>query len=237
MKTVLITGAARRGGAAIARRVHRRGYDVVLHCRASSLPEAEALGAELNAIRAGSATVWPVELSGAIPAPPRLDSIIGLVACASAYQKSSLDDIATRLDADMQSHVNGHLALIAQCRDALTRNHGAIVAITDVTVERATGHYLTYQIAKGALATAVRALAVELAPAVRVNAVAPGALEWPVDRDTPQEIKDRTVRSTPLGRTGTFEELAAAVDFLLFDATFTTGSTINVDGGRSHFLE
>jgi pteridine reductase len=237
MKTVLITGAARRGGAAIARRVHRRGYDVVLHCRQTSLAEAEALQAELNAVRADSAIVWPVELTGDIPAPPRLDSMIGLVASASAYVQSSLDDIGTRLEADMQTHVNGHLALIAHCRAALTRNKGAIVAITDITVERTSAHHLTYQIAKGALATAVRALAVELAPAVRVNSVAPGALDWPHGRDTPQEVKDRAIRSTPLGRIGTFEELAAAVDFLLFDATFTTGSTINVDGGRSHFLE
>lgn len=237
MKTVLITGAARRGGAAIARRVHRRGYDVVLHCRQTSLADAEALQAELNAVRAGSATVWVVELTGDIPVPPQVESLVGLVASASSYIPSSLDQLAERLDADLQTHVHGHLALIARCRDALIRNRGAIVAITDISVERTTGHFLTYQIAKGALATAVRALAVELAPAVRVNAVAPGAMEWPHDRVTPQEVKDKTINSTPLKRIGTFEELAAAVDFLLFDATFTTGSTIHVDGGRSHYLE
>lgn len=237
MKTVLITGAARRGGAAIARRVHRRGYDVVLHCRQSSLADAEALQAELNAVRAGSATAWVVELTGDIPVPPLVDTLVGVVASASAYIPSSLDDVAERLDADMQTHVHGHLALIAHCRDALARNQGAIVAITDISVERTTRHFLTYQVAKGALATAVRALAADLAPAVRVNSVAPGAMEWPHDRVTPQEVKDHTINSTPLKRIGTFEELAAAVDFLLFDATFTTGSTIYVDGGRSHYLE
>jgi pteridine reductase len=237
MKTVLITGAARRGGAAIARRVHQRGYHVVLHCRASSQAEAQALMAELNGLRADSASVWVAELEGGIGAPPRLDQMVGLVASASTYVESSLAQLGERLGRDMQSHLDGHLALVAHCKAALTANGGAIVAITDIAVERATRGYVTYQIAKGALATAVRVLAAELAPHVRVNAVAPGALPWPQDRVTPEEQKQRTLRATPLGRTGTFEELALAVEFLLFDATFTTGSTLNVDGGRSNFME
>lgn len=239
MQTILITGAARRGGAAIARRLHQRGYRIILHCR-SSLSDAHALALELNALRTGSTMVWQADLNHAIAAPPHVASIVGLVASASSYLHSSLDDFTASLEADMAAHLTGHLALIKHCKAALAANHGAIVAITDIHVERATKNYLTYQIAKGALATAVRALAIELAPQIRINAIAPGSLEWPADDAPsciPPERQSQILRTTPLSRTGTFEELAAAVDFLLFDATFTTGATLNVDGGRSVFLE
>ena len=237
MNSVLITGAARRGGAAIARRVHQRGHHLVLHCRASSLADAQALMDELNGLRAGSASVWVAELCGEIAAPPGAERMIGLVACASRYVDSGLDDVDAELEADLQAHLNGHLALVRHCRAGLTAHGGAIVAITDIAVERATAGYFSYQIAKGALAAAVRALAIELAPAVRVNAVAPGPLEWPLGHEVPAARKAQILRTTPLGRIGSFDELARAVDFLLFDATFTTGSTLQVDGGRSHFLE
>lgn len=237
MKTVLITGAAKRGGAAIAKRIHARGYSVILHCRPSSLSDAEILRSELVAKRDGSAIVWSQELNIAIPFPPLLDSIVGIVANASSYFSSDLNSFDERFDEDIQSHVTGHLQLIRLCKNSLIRNKGAVVAITDIHVERASKDYLTYQIAKGALASAVRALAVELAPHVRVNAVAPGSLEWPASEMISQERRSQIIKSIPLGRTGTFDELAAAVDFLLFDATFTTGSTLNVDGGRSSFLD
>ncbi len=237
--TVLITGAAKRGGAAIAKRLHQRGYRIIVHCHAS-LSAAHALAIELNTLRTDSAIVWQAELNQTIAVPPYVDSIVGLVASASSYRHSDLDEFATSLDADIGSHLTGHLALIQHCKTALTANQGAIVAITDIHVERPAKAYLTYHIAKGALATAVRALAIELAPHIRVNAVAPGSLEWPADDAPaciPLERQAQILRTTPLGRIGTFEELATAVEFLLCDATFTTGATLNVDGGRSIFLE
>jgi pteridine reductase len=237
MKTVLITGAAKRGGAAIARRIHTRGYHVILHCRPSSLADAEVLQKELIAKRDGSAIIWSQALNKDMSIPPLIDSIVGIVASASSYFSSDLDSFDERFDEDIQSHVTGHIQLIRLCKNSLIRNNGAVVAITDIHVERASKDYLTYQIAKGALASAVRALAAELAPSVRVNAVAPGSLEWPASNVISKDRQAQIIRSIPLGRTGTFDELAAAVDFLLFDATFTTGTTLNVDGGRSSFLE
>jgi len=237
MKTVLITGAAKRGGAAIARRIHARGYHVILHCRPSSLADAEILHNELIAKRDGSAVIWSQALNKEMSAPPLIDSIVGIVANASSYFSSDLDSFDKRFEDDIQSHVTGHMRLIRLCKESLIHNGGAIVAITDVHAERASKGYLTYQIAKGALASAVHALAAELAPHVRVNAVAPGSLDWPVLNTISEERKSQILRSIPLGRTGTFDELAAAVDFLLFDATFTTGTTLNVDGGRSSYLE
>ncbi len=169
--------------------------------------------------------------------PPFIDTIVGIVANETSYIPSHLYSFDKRLDDDIQSHVSGHIQLIHSCKRVLIRNEGAIVAITDIHVDRASKGYLTYQIAKGALASAVHALAADLAPHVRVNAVAPGSLAWPTSDAISEERKSKILRSTPLGRIGTFDELAAAVDFLLFDATFTTGATLNVDGGRSSFLE
>lgn len=234
---VLVTGAAKRGGAAIARHVHARGYDVIIHCRKSSLLAAQALAAELNNIRGDSACYWAAELDEFISPPPMLDSIVGIVASASTYSPSTLENVSQRLEQDLQTHLKGHLALISHCRHALIGNNGSVVVITDVHVENPHKGYLSYQIAKGALATAVRALSLELAPHVRVNSVAPGTLDWPATVFVPIERKQRILETTPLARTGSFEELAKAVGFLLFDATFTTGATLNVDGGRSIYLE
>ena len=237
MKTVLITGAARRGGAAIARRLHARGLRVILHCRASSVEDAGTLCDELNAIRHGSALIWSQPLNRDMPAPPELDSIFGIVASASSYVDSSLDSFDLRIDEDIETHVLSHLRLIQLCRQALISNHGSVVAITDIHVQRASRGYLAYQIAKGALASTMRALAVELAPQVRVNAVAPGSFEWPDSNTISEQRQAQILASTPMGRIGRFEELATAVEFLLLDATYTTGATLNVDGGRASFLE
>lgn len=237
MKTILITGAAKRGGAAIARRVHSRGHNIILHCRESSLSEANGLCQEFNSLRSESAVTWAQPLSADMPPPPFMDSITGIVANASAYAPSTLEYFPQRMEEDLQSHLFGHLQLFRLCKDSLIKNKGSIVAITDIHVNRSAKGYLTYQIAKGALETAVRALAIELAPHVRVNAVAPGSLEWPTENVISEERKSKILQSIPLERLGTFDELAKAAEFLLFDATYTTGATLSVDGGRSSFLE
>jgi len=195
------------------------------------------LAAELNAVTPGSAVTWIADLDQNIPAPPFASSMAGIVANASTYAASSLESIGSSLERDLNAHLFGHLALIDHCKSSLIANRGAIVAVTDIHVERPSKGYLAYHIAKGALDSAVRALAIELAPYVRVNAVAPGPLDWPTSPPLSDERIERILQTTPLARNGTFAELAAAVDFLMFDATYTTGSTLKVDGGRSFFLE
>jgi pteridine reductase len=243
MKTVLVTGAARRGGSAISRKVHERGYNVILHCRESSLQQATILAKELNRIRENSAIVWSADLNADIPSPPSISTICGIVACASEYVSSGLqlgelggETFQQRLEMDLQTHVKGHLALFAHCIDYLNRNQGSVVAITDIHVERPHLGYLAYHVAKGALSSAIRSLAVQYSP-VRFNCVAPGSFEWPQGWDVEESRKENVLKSIPLGRIGSFEEMATAVCFLLFDATYTTGTTLNVDGGRSIFLE
>jgi len=236
-KNILVTGGSKRGGAAISRAIHRRGFDVLIHCRESSEGAAQILTNELNAIRPNSAKFWSQDLTlKNLALPQETKNTVGIVANASEYIKSDLNNFSERLDLDIQTHLTSHLRLIQLLKQSLIENNGAVVAVLDIRINRPKKGNLTYQISKGALDTAVRALAVELAPAVRVNSVSPGPLEWPTNPPYTQERKDQILNATPLGRVGAFEELAAAVCFLLFDATFTTGATIPVDGGRSIYL-
>ncbi len=236
LDTVLITGSAKRGGAAIARVVHDRGYRVIVHSRKSSQAEARSLMAELNVKRADSASLWIEDLSEQMATLPDFTNLVGVVANASEYRHSDLSSPNALLMEDLRTHLLGHLEIIKHCKDALIHSHGAIVAICDIHTERPNKNYLNYNISKGALHMAVKALAAELAPDVRVNAVSPGALEWPITHSIETARQQEILASIPMQRVGTFEELAKAVCFLLFDATYTTGTTLMVDGGRSSFL-
>ena len=236
-KNIIVTGGSKRGGAAISRAIHRRGFDVLIHCRESSEGAAQILTNELNAIRPNSAKFWSQDLTlKDLTLPQEASNTVGIVANASEYIKSDLNNFTERLDLDIQTHLTSHLRLIQLLKQTLIENNGSIVAVLDIRINRPKKGNLTYQISKGALDTAVRALAVELAPVVRVNSVSPGPLEWPTNPPYTQERKDQILNATPLGRVGAFAELATAVCFLLFDATFTTGATIPVDGGRSIYL-
>ena len=236
-KNILITGGSKRGGAAISRAIHRRGFNVLIHCRDSSEEAAKLLTGELNAIRPNSASYWSSDLSLKEQIlPTETKNTVGIVANASEYIKSNLENFDERLHTDIQTHLTSHLRLIQLLKNNLINNNGSVVAVLDIRINRPKKGNLTYQISKGALDTAVRSLAIELAPEVRVNSVSPGPLEWPTNPPYTQERKDQILNATPLFRVGKFDELSSAVCFLLFDATFTTGATIPVDGGRSIYL-
>lgn len=236
LDTVLITGSAKRGGATIARVVHDRGYRVIVHSRKRSAVEASALMEALNAKRANSASLWIEDLSEQMTTLPDFTDLVGVVANASHYRNSDLSSPGAYMLEDLRAHLLGHLEIIRHCKDALIKRQGAIVAICDIHTERPNKNYLSYNISKGALHMAVKTLAAELAPHVRVNAVSPGALEWPTNHPIEVTRQAEILASIPLERVGTFDELAKAVCFLLFDATYTTGATLTVDGGRSSFL-
>ena len=238
--TILITGAARRVGAAIARMLHVAGANVVLHYRTSS-GDAERLAASLNVERADSVLAIAADLgdAGAITALVehavgcfgRLD---GLVNNASSFFKTSIggiDEAAWQQLID--SNLKGPLFLSQAAAPHLARQSGAIVNITDIHVERPLKGYAVYTSAKAGLAALTRSLAIELAPQVRVNAVAPGAINWPEDDSFGAAERAAIISRTPLQRTGSEDDIARTVKFLLFDAPFITGQTINVDGGRS----
>jgi pteridine reductase len=242
-KAILITGAARRVGAAIARRLHEKGADVLIHYRDSSA-DADHLVTELNARRADSARALGLEL-GRIEAIPafmrqaiavwgRLD---GLVNNASSYYPTPIGEITLAHWNDlMASNLQAPLFLAQAAADELRRNGGAIVNIVDIHAERPMKNYLVYNAAKAGLAGLTRALALELAPQVRVNGVSPGPIEWPDDGQLDAKERERILAATPLGRVGGAEEVARAVAFYFTDAPYVTGQVLAVDGGRSIYL-
>jgi len=241
-RVVLVTGAARRVGSAIVRHLHRQGACVVLHYRAA-VAEAEALVAGFNATRPGSAlalqadlretAALPLLIADAVAGFGRLD---GLVNNASSFFPTALGTIdEADWDDLVGSNFKGPLFLSQAAAPALRATGGAIVNITDVHAERPLRGYPLYSAAKGALLTLTRALAVELAPEVRVNAVAPGPILWPEDGQLDDVARVDIVRHTLLQREGRPEDIASAVAYLLA-APYVTGQVINVDGGRTAYL-
>jgi len=232
MSWALVTGSAARGGAAIARALHRAGLDIVVHHSPRSRSGAEALAAELDAARAGSARTWEAELAAPVAVPDWLVQLAPLtcICNASTYQPSALDD-TLRAAEDHAIHVRAHAAILAALRPGLR----SVVAVGDVHTERPTRGYVWYTVSKAALQALVLTLAVEWAPDVRCNVVAPGTLPYP-DRWNDPERGRRVQASIPLRRLGTFEELAAAVAWLALDAHYVTGQVLAVDGGRSRWL-
>lgn len=242
-KVVLITGAGRRVGAAIARRLHAGGARLVLHYRHSGAAAA-ALAAELNARRPASAACVAGDLCD-LAALPRLvaaaaaafGGLDALVNNASSFYPTPLGSIGPAdWDDLVGSNFQAPLFLTQAAAPLLTARRGAVVNITDIHAERPLAGYALYCAAKGALLTLTRALAIELAPAVRVNAVAPGPIAWPEDQQFSAAARQAIIDHTLLKREGSPEDIAAAVHYLLAEAPYVTGQVLNVDGGRSAHL-
>jgi pteridine reductase len=241
-KAVLVTGAARRIGAAIARRLHAAGANVLLHYRGAET-EAASLEAELNAVRSRSASKVKADLLAPI-APKmlvnasleRFGRLDVLVNNASTFYPTAVGSIeAGHWEELMGSNLRAPLFLAQEAAPALQQNGGAIVNVADIHAERPLKGYLVYSVAKAGLVALTRALALELAPGIRVNGVAPGAIAWPEDGQFEPAERARIVAGTPLARLGAPEEIAGAVHFLA-TAPFVTGQILAVDGGRSVFL-
>jgi len=236
---VLITGAAKRVGAQIARTLHGAGYDVALHYR-HSRAEMDALIGELDAARPGSTLAVQAQLAdidalGGIveKCTSHFGRLDALVNNASAFFPTPVGQAtAKQWDELFASNARAPFFLAQAAAPALRAARGCIVNIVDIYAERALAKHPIYTMAKAALAAMTRSLARELAPEVRVNAVAPGAILWP-DNGTTYTNQDDLIARTPLKRTGTPEEIAKAVLFLIRDATFTSGEILKVDGGRS----
>ena len=238
-KVVLITGGAKRVGAAICRRLHGTGANLMLHYRASA-GEARLLQAELNGIRSDSVALVQADLLELPQLPALVERTLGtygrldaLVNNASSFHPTPIGEIdAADWDDLMGTNLKAPLFLSQAAAPALRKAHGAIVNITDIHADRPLKNYVVYSAAKAGLAGLTRSLARELAPEVRVNAVAPGPILWPDDEQFDELSRQRIVSQTPLKREGTPEDIARAVHFLLFDAPYVTGETIAVDGGR-----
>ena len=235
----LITGAAKRIGAAIARTLHSAGYDLALHYR-HSRAEMDALCLELEAARPGSTCAIQASLDDIEQVPGVVEKCIArfgrldaLVNNASTFHATPVGSVTpAQWDELFASNAQAPFFLAQAAAAHLKSSQGSIVNIVDIYAERPLPGHPVYCMAKAALATMTLALAQELGPEVRVNAVAPGAVLWP---EAGKEYADREelIARTPLKRAGAPQDVATAVLFLLRDARFTTGQIIKVDGGRS----
>lgn len=235
---MLVTGAARRIGAAIARRLHAAGCDLALHYRGST-SDAQTLAAELESIRAGSTLLLQAELTEFDRLPElvaktvhRFGRLGALVNNASAFFPTPFATTTpAQWDELFSTNVRAPFFLAQAAASHLANADGAIVNIVDIYAERPLRNHAAYAMSKAALLHMTRALALELAPSVRVNAVSPGAILWPEGGKDP-DAQAAILARTPLARIGTPDEIAEAVRWLLFDARYTTGQVLRVDGGR-----
>ena len=240
-KTVLITGGAKRVGAASARMLHAAGANLMIHYR-SSATEARALQAELNAIRPDSVALIQADLLDIGGLPSLINKTVAtfggldvLLNNASSFYPTPVGTIAEQDWIDlMGSNLKAPLFLSQAAAPELKKRRGCIINITDIHADRPMKSYVVYSIAKAGLVGLTKSLARELAPEVRVNAVAPGPIMWPEDDDNFDEVsRQRIISHTMLKRAGDPTDIALAVRFFAMDTHFVTGQVLAVDGGRS----
>lgn len=238
-QVVLITGGGRRVGAAVARALHGAGANLQIHYRSSG-DAAAALADELNGIRADSAAIHAADLldAGACPALiaatlrrfGRLDILINN---ASSFYATPVGQITTaEWDDLIGSNLKAPLFLSQAAAPSLRAQGGLIINMVDIHAFRPLKAHPVYSAAKAGLAMLTRSLARELAPAIRVNGIAPGPVMWP---ETPmdEDLKREIIAKTALKRHGTPQDIARTALFLAKDAPYITGQIIAVDGGRS----
>lgn len=236
---VFITGAGKRVGAALARDLHGRGFAVALHYR-SAQPEAEALAAALNAIRAGSCLLLQADLGDRAQRDALVPHIIAhfgrldvLINNASSFSPTPIGASSdAHWDDLFDSNARAPFFLSQAAAPFLRRQQGCIVNIADIFGQTPKPQHTLYCMAKAALIMMTKSLALELAPDVRVNAIAPGAILWP-ESGKPDAEKDAIVQATPLARMGDVDDICQTAAWLIEQARFTTGQVIAVDGGRS----
>lgn len=239
-RTVLITGAARRVGASIARALHACGANVVIHCHRSR-GEADALAAELGALRDGSAQVVQADLLEA-GAPARIveaalaryGQLDVLVNNASTFYPTPFGEITEAQWNDlMGSNLKAPLFMTQAALTPLKLARGLVINIVDIHGMRPLRRYPVYSAAKAGLIMLTKSLAREMGPQVRVNGIAPGPVMWPEDGAADSELQRKIVDRTALKRSGSAEDIARAAVFFATQAPFVTGQILAVDGGRS----
>ncbi len=240
-KNILITGAAKRIGAACARLLHGEGYNLLLHYK-SSKQEAEQLCHELNQKRPDSATIIQGNLldmneleAVAQTAKSSWGGVDVLINNASLFYPTPLTETSeAQWDALLGSNLKAPFFLTKTLTDCLAKRAGCVVNIVDIYAERGLPGYPVYSVAKAGLVAMTKVLAKELAPTIRVNAVAPGAMLWPEAGLSEQEKSD-ILQRVPLARCGSPEDIAKAVLYLIKNADYVTGQILTVDGGRTLF--
>jgi len=238
-KTILITGAAKRIGKEMALSFFNRGWDIVIHYNSSS-EDALALADEMNSKRINSAVIVQANLDKADEIKKLADQTISkngridaLINNASTFYPTPIGTFSEdSWNALMGSNLKAPLFLIQLFCEELKKNKGFIINITDINVDKALVNYSIYLAAKSGLQTLTKSLAKELAPDIRVNAIAPGAILEPPNVEWTIEQKNNIINSVPMGRMGTEKDIVDAAIYLS-EAEYVTGQILNIDGGKS----
>ncbi len=235
-RVVLVTGAGRRVGRAIAVRLAEAGCHLAVHYRTSAAEAAQTV--ETCRAAGARAEIFDADLADPAAAARLVQRVLSyfgrldaLVNSASVFEPMMLDEFEVAAwDRTLRINLTAPLVLAHAARDELRRARGRIVNLCDSATQRAWPDHLAYVVSKGALETLTRVLARALAPEVNVVGVAPGVAAWPDHYD--QQMRDRLTRRIPLQRAGTPEDIAGTVHFLLRDGDYITGVVLPVDGGR-----
>lgn len=238
-KWALVTGAGRRVGAAIVRALHEQGAGVAIHYRGSAA-DATGLAAELNRMRPGSALAIQADLLDTAGPGAIVESVIRhggrldvLVNNASSFYPTPLAGVTEAQWADLLgTNLKAPLFLAQAALPHLKATKGVIINIVDIHATRPLKDHTLYGAAKAGLAFLTKALARDLAPDIRVNGVAPGAILWP-EGGVSDQMRDVVLKQIPLKRVGEPSDIATCVLYLVRDAPYVTGQIIAVDGGRS----
>jgi pteridine reductase len=237
-KTVLITGAARKIGAAIAEHLHRAGMNVIIHYNTSA-KEAHELVRKLNGIKHDSAITVQANLEHKEYYTALIDASLEfkggidvLINNASAFYPTPLNMLEDeQWNSIINTNLKAPLYLSQLASKSLRKNKGCIINIADIHANRPLANHTIYSVSKAGLVMLTQSLAKELAPAIRVNAISPGAITWPevIKDDDKQTILDQIA----LKKVGSMEDICKATMFLIKDADYITGQVFNIDGGRT----
>ena len=238
-KRILITGAAKRIGKEMALSFFNKGWDIVIHYN-SSKEEAEALADQMNSERNNSAMLVQANLDNANEVEMLVEKILSkngsidaLINNASTFYPTPIGTFSEEnWNALMGSNLKAPLFLIQSFYKELEKNKGFIINVTDINVDRALVNHSIYLAAKSGLQTLTKSLAKELAPNIRVNAIAPGAILEPPNTDWTTEQKNNIINAVPMKRMGTEKDIVDAAIYLS-EAEYVTGQILNIDGGKS----
>ena len=238
-KTIFITGAAKRIGKEIALCFSEMGWNIIIHYN-SSKNDAQVLADEINGTNPDSA----ITVQGNLDVKEDVEKVINevrdafptidlLINNASTFYPTPIEDISEEhWDKLVGSNLKGPLFLIKGLKDQLKESKGSIINITDTNLSKGVANYSIYSAAKAGLESITKGLARELAPDIKVNAIAPGAMLEPPDVTWTEEQKSKVISSIPLNRMGSEKDISEAVKFLA-KSSYITGQIIKVDGGRS----
>ena len=238
-KTIFITGAAKRIGKEIALTFKELGWNIIIHYN-SSKSDADNLADQINKDNANSAKT----VQGNLDVKEDIQKIINevnnsfpsidlLINNASTFYPTPIDEISEdHWEKLIGSNLKGPLFLIQGLKEKLKKSNGSIINITDTNLTKGVANYSIYSAAKAGLEAITKGLARELAPEIKVNAIAPGAMLEPPDVTWTEEQKNKVIETIPLKRMGSEKDIANAVKFLA-NSEYITGQTIKVDGGRS----